>query len=140
MEAAVSQLGAAIADAGAIVTHDPLPKVIVEHKQVTRLFLNLISNAIKYRMPDTKAHVHIFPAAVDDRWATIAVRDNGVGFPAEYSETIFEPFMRLRRDEHPGSGIGLTICRRIVERSGGRIWADSKPGEGSTFFFTLPVS
>jgi signal transduction histidine kinase len=140
VEAAVSQLRASMDEVGAIVMHDPLPRVIVEHTQVTRLFLNLISNAIKYRAPDQKPHIHISPIGVDDRFATIAVRDNGVGFPQEYAEAIFEPFKRLQRDERSGSGVGLTICRRIVESSGGRIWAESQPGAGSTFFFTLPVS
>lgn len=140
VEAAVSQLGAAIHEAEAVVTHDPLPTVIVEHTQVTRLFLNLISNAIKYRMPGRKPHIHVSLAGVDSGYATIAVQDNGVGFPEEYSGTIFEPFTRLQRDEPSGSGVGLAICRRIVERSGGRIWAESKLGEGSTFFFTLPIA
>lgn len=139
VEAAVSQLRAAIEETDARVTHDPLPTVVVEHTQVTRLFLNLIGNAIKYRAPDRRPLVHISSTNLDDRFATIAVRDNGVGFPQEYSETIFEPFTRLQRDEHSGSGVGLTICRRIVERSGGRIWAESTPKEGSTFSFTLPL-
>ena len=140
VEAATSQLRAAIDDAGAVVTHDPLPKVTVEHNQITRLFLNLISNAIKYRAPDRKPHIHICVSSIDDGWAKVEVRDNGMGFPPRYSETIFEPFTRLKNDEHSGSGVGLTICRRIVERSGGRIWAESEPGRGSTFFFTLPLS
>jgi PAS domain S-box-containing protein len=140
VEAATSHLKAAIDETGAIVTHDPLPKVTVEHTQITRLFLNLISNAIKYGAPDRKPHVHVSVSSVADGWATVAVRDNGIGFRPEHSETIFEPFTRLHRDEHSGSGVGLTICRRIVERSGGRIWAHSEPGRGSSFFFTLPLS
>jgi PAS domain S-box-containing protein len=140
VEAAVSQLRAAMEESGATVTHDPLPSVMVDHTQVTRLFLNLISNAIKYRAPTRTPHIHISRADVDDRFATIAVRDNGVGFSQEYAERIFEPFTRLQRDERSGSGVGLTICRRIVERSGGRMWAESKPDEGSTFFFTLPLA
>lgn len=140
VEAATSQLRAAIDEAGAVVTHDPLPRVTVEHNQITRLFLNLIGNAIKYRSPDRKPHIHICVCSIDDGWAKVEVRDNGVGFPPKYSDTIFEPFTRLQKDEHSGSGVGLTICRRIVERTGGRIWADSEPGRGSTFFFTVPVS
>ncbi len=140
VEAAVSQLKAAIDDSGAIVTHDPLPTVTVEHTQFIRLFLNLISNAIKYRAPERKPHIHISVATMENDIATIAVRDNGMGFPQKYAETIFEPFTRLQRNEDSGSGVGLAICRRIVERSGGRIWAESIPGEGSTFFFTLPAS
>ena len=140
VEAAVSQLRAAMEETDATVTHDPLPTVMVEHAQVTRLFLNLISNAIKYRAPGRKPHIHIWPTNIDERFATIAVRDNGIGFPQKYAETIFEPFTRLQRDAHSGSGVGLTICRRIVERSGGRIWAESTPNEGSAFYFTLPVA
>ncbi|MFL6414878.1 MAG: sensor histidine kinase [Bryobacteraceae bacterium] len=140
VEAATSQLKAAIDEAQAVVTHDPLPTVTVEHAQITRLFLNLISNAIKYRAADRKPHVHISAVRADNAWATVAIRDNGKGFSPEYAETIFEPFTRLQRDEHSGSGVGLTICRRIVERSGGRMWAESEPGQGSTFYFTLPLS
>lgn len=140
VEASVSQLRAAIDEAGASVTHDPLPRVIVEHTQITRLFLNLISNAVKYRAPDRSPQIHISDAAIDDRWATISVKDNGLGFDPQYAQKIFEPFTRLHRDEYAGSGVGLTICRRIVERSGGRIWAESHPGQGSTFFLTLPLA
>jgi signal transduction histidine kinase len=140
VEAATSQLRAAIDEVGAVVTHDPLPKVSVEHNQITRLFLNLISNAIKYRAPNRKPHIHICAASIDDGWVQVEVRDNGVGFAPKDSDIIFEPFTRLQNDEHSGSGVGLAICRRIVERSGGRIWANSKPGRGSTFFFTLPLS
>lgn len=140
VEAATSQLRAAITEAGAVVTHDPLPAITVNHSQITRLFLNLISNAIKYRAPDRSPHVHIAVSRRKDGWATIAVRDNGKGFSPEHSETIFEPFKRLQNDENGGSGVGLTICRRIVERSSGRIWAESEPGKGSTFFFTLPLA
>jgi signal transduction histidine kinase len=140
VEAATSQLKAAVKEADAVVTHDPLPAVTVEHSQITRLFLNLISNAIKYRAPDRRPHIHISASRIDDCRVTVMVRDNGRGFSLEYAETIFEPFTRLQKDEHSGSGVGLTICRRIVERSGGRIWADSEPGQGSTFSFTLPLS
>lgn len=140
VEAATSQLNAAIDEAGAVVTHDPLPTVTVEHTQITRLFLNLISNAIKYQAPDRKPQIHIAASRIDNGWIRVDVRDNGMGFTPEHAEKIFEPFTRLQRDEESGSGVGLTICRRIVERSGGKIWADSEPGRGSTFSFTLPAS
>jgi signal transduction histidine kinase len=140
VEASISQLRGAIDETGARVTHDPLPKVTVEHTQITRLFLNLISNAIKYRAPDREPQIHVSVAAADNLWATISVADNGLGFEQQFAGKIFEPFTRLHRDEHSGSGVGLTICRRIVERSGGRIWAESTPGRGSTFFFTLPLA
>jgi PAS domain S-box-containing protein len=140
VEAATSQLKAAIDEAEAVVTHGPLPAVTVEHNQIVRLFLNLISNAIKYGAPDRKPNIHISVSSSDDGWVTVMVRDNGQGFSPEHAETIFEPFKRLQREENSGSGVGLTICRRIVERSGGRIWAESEPGKGSTFSFTLPLS
>lgn len=140
VEASVSQLRAAIDETGARVTHDPLPQVRVAHAQITRLFLNLISNAIKYRAPDRQPQVHISFTTAGSRLTTISVADNGLGFEQQFAEKIFEPFTRLHRDEDSGSGVGLTICRRIVERSGGRIWAESTPGKGSTFYFTLPLA
>ncbi len=138
VEAALSQLAASIQESGATVTHDPLPTVTAEHSQITRLFLNLISNGIKYKEPSRNPCIHISVEANDDRWTTIAVSDNGIGFDSEHTGKIFEPFTRLHGNEYSGSGVGLTICRRIVEAAGGRIWAESKVGEGSTFFFTLP--
>jgi hypothetical protein len=74
----------------------------------------------------------------DDKWVTISVADNGIGFKQEYAEKIFNPFTRLHGQEYLGSGVGLTICRRIVDQFGGRIWAESNPGEGSTFYFSVP--
>jgi light-regulated signal transduction histidine kinase (bacteriophytochrome) len=136
-ELAFSQLAGAIHESGATVTHDPLPSITAERTQITRLFLNLIGNAIKYRATDRPPEIHI-SASKGDKWVTISVADNGVGFAPEHAETIFAPFKRLHGREYSGSGVGLTICRRIVERWGGRIWAESKPGEGSTFHFTLP--
>ncbi len=140
VESAISQLAGAIQDSGATVTHDPLPTVTGEHSQVTRLFLNLIGNAIKYRAADRRPEIHISVIGNDDKWITIAVADNGIGFKQEYAEKVFDPFARLHGSEYSGSGVGLTICRRIVDQFAGRIWAESKPGEGSTFYFTLPRS
>jgi PAS domain S-box-containing protein len=138
VESAISQLAGAIQDAGATVTHDPLPTVTGEHSQITRLFLNLIGNAIKYRAADRVPEIHVALASEDEKWVTISVADNGIGFKQEYAEKIFSPFTRLHGQEYSGSGVGLTICRRIVDQFGGRIWAESRPGEGSTFYFTLP--
>ncbi len=140
VEAALSQLAGSIQETGATVTHDPLPTVTAAHSQITRLFLNLISNAIKYRAAGRAAEIHISAASYDNDWTTISVVDNGIGFSQEYAEKIFSPFTRLHGPEYSGSGVGLTICRRIVERWGGRLWAESRPGEGSTFHFTLPRS
>jgi signal transduction histidine kinase len=138
VESAISQLAGAIQDAGAIVTHDPLPTVTGEHSQITRLFLNLIGNAIKYRAASRPPEIHVALVSDDEKWVTISVADNGIGFKQEYAEKIFSPFTRLHGREYSGSGVGLTICRRIVDQFGGRIWAESRPGEGSTFYFTLP--
>ncbi len=140
VESALSQLAGAIQDAGATVTHDPLPIVTVEHSQITRLFLNLIGNAIKYRAPARPPEIHVAVASEDEKWITISVADNGIGFKQEYAEKIFSPFTRLHGPEYSGSGVGLTICRRIVSQFGGRIWAESQPGAGSIFYFTLPRS
>lgn len=140
VEAALSQLTGVIQETGASVTHDPLPIVTAERDQVTRLFLNLISNAIKYRSPERAPKIHISAKPHDDRWTIVSVADNGIGFAPEHADKIFDPFTRFHGPEYSGSGVGLTICRRIVERWGGRIWAESRPREGSTFHFTVPRS
>jgi light-regulated signal transduction histidine kinase (bacteriophytochrome) len=133
----MSQLAAAIEESGAAVTHDPLPTVMAERTQIVRLFQNLIGNAIKYRSPDRPPKVHISSRPDENYWI-VSVEDNGVGFPQEYAEAIFSPFKRLHDREYSGSGVGLAICRRIVERYGGRIWAESIVDKGSSFRFTLP--
>jgi len=137
IESAISQLEQSIKDAGAVVTHDPLPTVLTERSQMTRLFQNLIGNSIKYRSTDRPAKIHVSSRPHGSQWL-ISIHDNGIGFSPEYAESIFTPFRRLHGKEYPGSGVGLSICRRIVERYGGQIWAESVPGEGSTFHFTLP--
>jgi light-regulated signal transduction histidine kinase (bacteriophytochrome) len=138
VETAISELAAAIQETGARITHDPLPAVTARQSQLTRLFLNLIGNAIKYRDPTRQPHIHISAALDAGDYVTIAIGDNGLGFESEYADQIFEPFTRLHGKEYKGSGVGLAICRRIVSDYGGSIWAESSPGKGSTFFFTLP--
>jgi PAS domain S-box-containing protein len=137
VESAMSQLAAAIEETGASVTHDPLPTVKAERTQMTRLFQNLIGNAIKYRSPDRAPKIHISASREGNEWI-ICVQDNGVGFAQQHADTIFNAFVRLHGRDLSGSGVGLTICRRIVERYGGRIWAESRIGEGSRFCFTSP--
>ena len=137
VETAIGQLAAALEEAHVAVTHDPLPAVIGAHSQLVRLFQNLISNAIKYRSPDRKPAAHISARPQGKYWI-ISVQDNGIGFAQQYADSLFTPFKRLHGREYSGSGVGLAICRRIVENHGGRIWAESSVGEGSTFHFTVP--
>ncbi|MEO8656834.1 MAG: ATP-binding protein [Bryobacteraceae bacterium] len=139
LEAALTHLDQAISESGAAVTHDPLPTLQVDRGQMVRLFQNLIGNAVKYRKPDQAPKVHVAAEQKGAEWV-ISIRDNGVGFDPKYALTIFEPFKRLHTtEEYPGTGVGLAICRRIVQAQRGRIWAESQPGEGTIFFFTLPA-
>lgn len=137
VEGAIVQLAGALEESSGAVTHDPLPPVAAVHSQIVRLFQNLIGNAIKYRSPDRSPAVHI-SARPDGEYWVISVKDNGAGFAQEYADAIFAPFRRLHGQEYSGSGVGLTICRRIVESHGGKICAESNIGQGSTFHFTLP--
>jgi len=138
LETALTLLQSSIQDNGAIITHDPLPVVRVDRGQMVRLFQNLIGNALKFRKREELPRIHISADLQDSGWL-VRVRDNGVGFQPEHSERIFAPFKRLHGKQYPGSGIGLAACKRIVERYGGRIGADSVPGEGSSFWFTIPA-
>lgn len=115
-----------------------LPKIKADPNQFRQLVQNLVSNAIKFRHPDRDPHIRIEAARTDGEWRFSFI-DNGIGFESQYSERIFVAFKRLHtQDTFPGSGIGLAICRKIVQRHGGRIWAESIPGEGATFHFTIP--
>ena len=139
LEAALTHLDEAITESGAIVTHDSMPALPVDRGKMVRLFQNLIGNAVKYRKPEQPPKVHISAKQEGAEWI-ISIRDNGIGFDQEHVTTIFEPFRRLHTaEEYPGTGVGLAICRRIVQGLGGRIWAKSAPDEGTTFYFTLPV-
>lgn len=137
VETAIAQLAGSLEESGVAVTHDPLPPVSAAHSQIVRVFQNLIGNSIKYRSPDRKGMAHV-SARPEGRYWVISIKDNGIGFAQEHAETLFTPFKRLHGQEYSGSGVGLAICRRIVENHGGRIWAQSSVGEGSTFHFTLP--
>jgi len=139
LEAALTHLDQAIKESGASVTHDPMPTLQVDRGQMVRLFQNLVGNAIKYRKPNEPPKVHISAEQKGSDWV-ISIHDNGIGFDSKYASTIFEPFKRLHTaEEYPGTGVGLAICRRIVQAQRGRIWAESQLGEGTTFRFTLPV-
>jgi light-regulated signal transduction histidine kinase (bacteriophytochrome) len=129
-------LGKIIAESRAVVTHDPLPTVRADETQLLQLFQNLIGNAIKFRSERRpEIHVSARPAGSGFQFS---VRDNGIGIEKQYREQVFEIFQRLHtRQKYPGTGIGLAICKRIVERHGGRIWLESEPGQGTTFHFTI---
>ena len=163
----LDNLRLAIEDSGAVITHDPLPTVMADDAQLAQLFQNLIANAIKFhgdqpprihvgveRLPPLESGERVLSGSTElaevlskgtaeggrgGGWQ-FSVRDNGIGIEPQYHERIFVIFQRLHgREEYPGTGIGLAICKRIVERHGGRIWMESEPGKGSTFYFTIPV-
>jgi PAS domain S-box-containing protein len=134
----LTDLEMTIEERGAVVTHGTLPEVMGDATQLQQVFQNLISNAIKFRGQEPP-RIHVSCERSGDDWL-FSVRDNGIGIDPQYSDRIFVIFRRLHtKAEYPGTGIGLAICRRVVERHGGRIWVESEPGKGSTFFFTLPV-
>ncbi len=136
---AVTNLTAAIQESNAQISCDPLPNIIADETELTQVFQNLLSNAIKFQ-GDRTPQINITCEASNGYWL-FAVRDNGIGIAPPDREGIFNAFQRLHtRSKYEGTGIGLTICKKIVESYGGKIWVDSIEGEGSTFLFTLPVS
>ena len=140
LKQALVNLRGAIADSGALVTHDPLPAVMADEMQLTQLFQNLVGNAIKYQKPGIPK-VHVSAAKNGGQKWMFSVKDNGLGIDPQYFERIFGMFQRLhKREEFAGTGIGLAICKKIVERHGGGISVESQPGEGSTFRFALAES
>jgi PAS domain S-box-containing protein len=138
LEKAIDNLNVAIVNNQAQVTVDPMPTLRVYPAHVLSLFQNLIGNAIKYRGPEPP-RVHVSVQAIDDG-VRFAVSDNGMGIEPQYHDKIFVAFKRLHGKSIPGTGIGLAICHRVVERYGGKIWVESTLGHGSTFFFTLPAA
>jgi signal transduction histidine kinase len=136
---AQTTLGSRLEESHAQVYSGPLPVVRGDAKQMAHVFQNLLSNAIKYRKADVPPEIHISAELSGDEW-TIVVRDNGIGFEQQYAKKIFGLFKRLHKDEYPGTGLGLAICQRIVERYGGRMWAEGEPEQGASFFFALPAA
>ena len=137
LEATLADLSPALKESGAVVAHGPLPTVQADPIQLGRLFQNLITNALKFRR-DMAPRVDIQAQQQDGEWR-FSIRDNGIGIDPKHHERIFVIFQRLHGRARPGTGIGLAICRKIVERHGGRIWVESELGNGATFSFTIPL-
>lgn len=133
-----ASLSGAIAEHRAEITHDELPTVFADPQQMSQVLQNLVGNAIKFQAPGEVPRIHVSAQRADAHWR-IDVHDNGIGIDPRFTHRIFRMFQRLHaQHEYSGTGIGLAICQRIVERNGGRIWVDSQPGAGSTFSFTIP--
>jgi len=138
IQSAIADLKLAAEECGAIITHDPLPTINADPTQIVQLFQNLLSNALKFHGKEPP-RVHVSASRSDRVW-TFSIKDNGIGIDPTFFERIFIIFQRLHaRKEYPGTGIGLAVCKKIIERHGGKIWVESEPGQGTTFFFTIPA-
>jgi light-regulated signal transduction histidine kinase (bacteriophytochrome) len=147
LDKALKNLRVTIAEHNVRVTHDELPAVMGDVTQLSQLFQNLVGNAIKFHRDGENPEIHVSARLTGDgkvlgqsgaRWL-FSVRDNGIGIDPQFNEKIFMIFQRLHaREKYSGTGIGLAICKKIVEHHGGRIWVESEQGKGSTFFFTMP--
>jgi signal transduction histidine kinase len=138
LQRAISNLQSRIRESGARIEFDPLPKLKVDESQIMQLFQNLLSNAIKFKREETP-HVRV-STKLEEKFWVFSIRDNGLGIESEYFDKIFQIFQRLHvGDQFPGTGIGLAICKLIVERHGGELWVESELGRGSCFNFTLPI-
>jgi chemotaxis family two-component system sensor kinase Cph1 len=139
LDQALGNLRGRIGETGAEITHDPMPTIVADGTQLMQLFQNLIGNAIKFQQPNVPPQIHIGVQRQEEDWL-FWVKDNGIGIDPQFADRIFVIFQRLHtRDEYPGSGMGLAICKKIVECHRGRIWVDSALGQGATFYFTIPV-
>ena len=137
LDEVLTQLSLRVRESGATVTHDELPTVQGDARQLSQLLANLVGNALKFR-GERAPQVHVGAERQGSGWR-ISVRDNGIGIEPRYFERVFQMFQRLHlRSDYEGTGIGLAICKKVVERHGGRIWVESRPGEGSAFHFSLP--
>lgn len=140
VEQALRNLKPAIEETGAVVSSEPLPDVVADAGQMVQVFQNLVGNAVKFRTSNARPRIRI-SAARRGHECVFAVSDNGIGIDPTHAERIFVIFQRLHtRAEYPGTGIGLAICKKIVERLGGRIWVESEPGRGATFYFSVPAA
>ncbi|MCT7988918.1 response regulator [Laspinema olomoucense] len=140
LEEALANLSGEISQSGAIITHSHLPTVRGNEIQLMQLFQNMMANAIKFKLPDVAPKIDISCNLNNSEEWQFEIRDNGIGIDPEQGDRIFEAFYRLHSyNEYPGTGIGLTLCKKVVERHGGRLWFSSIKGEGTTFYFTLPA-
>jgi light-regulated signal transduction histidine kinase (bacteriophytochrome) len=138
LHSAEENLKAAIEESGAVITHDSLPRLVADERQLTQLFQNLLSNAIKFRRPEIAPCIHVSSKWQNGAWK-LSIRDNGIGIDPHYFDRIFIIFQRLHgREQYTGTGIGLAVCKKIVERHGGRLWVESESGTGSIFHFVIP--
>jgi PAS domain S-box-containing protein len=139
VENVIQNLHTTIHESNSVIKSGPLPTVLADPSQITLVFQNLIGNAIKFHRKDVQPHISI-SASMNNDWWTVSVADNGIGIDPAFYDRIFEIFQRLHtRDKYPGTGVGLAIVKKIIERHGGRIWVESEEGKGSTFYFTLPA-
>jgi PAS domain S-box-containing protein len=137
-ENALANLGGVLEETNAEVTYEELPDIVGDFGQLTRVFQNLLSNSLKYRNKEVIPRIHVSVQDVDSEWR-FSVQDNSIGIDPQYKDRIFKIFQRLHTArEYSGTGMGLSMCKRIIERHGGRIWVESEPGAGSTFYFTMP--
>jgi light-regulated signal transduction histidine kinase (bacteriophytochrome) len=139
LDEARANLTVAIQESGAVITRDPepLPNITADGQQLAQVFQNLIGNAIKFR-GERKPEIRVTARREGLDWV-FSVADNGIGIEPQYFERVFRMFQRLHtRAKYPGTGIGLAICKKIVERHGGRIWIESRPEQGTTFYFSIP--
>lgn len=135
----LSNLRGRIAETDAVLTFDPMPTIVADGTQLMQLFQNLIGNAIKFKKKDESPQIHVGVQRQEEAWL-FSVKDNGIGIDPQFADRIFVIFQRLHtRDEYPGSGMGLAICKKIVECHRGQIWVESELGKGATFYFTIPV-
>ncbi|MEO8127529.1 MAG: ATP-binding protein [Bryobacteraceae bacterium] len=137
LQRVTANLQTAIESIGARLTHDPLPVVLADSR-IDNVLQNLISNAVKYTRPEVPAEIHVSAKSTATRWV-FSVQDNGIGIAPEYQKAVFGVFRRLHGQNIPGTGLGLALCQRIIEDTGGSIWLESKPGSGSTFHFTVAM-
>jgi len=138
LDLTMNNLSSAIAEAGAVITHDPLPTIFGDSTQLLQVFQNVVQNAVKFRGDETP-EIHVSAFRSGNGW-TFSVKDNGIGIESRHLDRIFVIFQQLnKRNRYDGTGMGLAIVKKVIERHGGRIWVESKPGVGTTFYFTIPA-